>query len=477
MEELKSGEISIDIPRYSSESEIGETKSKKILMDIFKYSLGGLGVTLATNLTMSYLNFFLTDVFGITAFSVAGIMLVSRVVDAITDPVMGIGADRTKSRWGKFRPWMIFFAPVLGFAVFLLFYTPNIPESMKVIYAYGVFIFYSIAITIVSIPYFALVPVISKDSHTRTIIISWKSVMCQVAVLCISTFALPMVNMFGGGQKGWSTFGGIVGVAATIFVWIAADGAKAHDISSNTEVSKNTKNENKEENNFKILLKTKPLLVLVTAFGLSMFANTLVNSANMYYFKYILNKQNWIPTVMAVSMGASILASMILPKIEGIFGKKKAFIYSTLICIIPLILLGLNPNVTSIYSLLAQLILFGFMYGIASALPWAMIPDCIDYAEWKYGVQPNGLFTATFTFVQKCGIAIGGFLSSFLLGMAGFVANKDQVESSIKMIISLRFIIPAMLFLLVVVVLYFYEITPERTKEISKELEKRRDIA
>lgn len=241
MEELKSGDISIDIPRYSSEPEVGKIKNKNILVDIFKYSLGGLGVTLATNLTMSYLNFFLTDIFGITAFAVAGIMLVSRIVDAITDPVMGIGADRTKSRWGKFRPWMIFFAPVLGFAVFLLFYTPNIPESMKVIYAYGVFIFYSIAITIVSIPYFALVPVISKDSHTRTIIISWKSVMCQVAVLCISTFALPMVNMFGGGQKGWATFGGIVGVAATIFVWIAADGAKAHDIPSNTEVSNNSK--------------------------------------------------------------------------------------------------------------------------------------------------------------------------------------------------------------------------------------------
>ena len=452
-----------------------ETKNKSIYVDIFKYSLGGLGVTLVTNLTMSYLNFFLTDIFGITAFAVAGIMLVSRVVDAITDPVMGAIADRTKSRWGKFRPWMIFFAPVLGLAIFLLFYTPNISESMKVTYAYAIFIFYSIAITIVSIPYFALVPVLSKDAHTRTIIISWKSVACQVAVLFITTFALPLVNAFGGGERGWAMFGALIGVASTILVWVAADGAKTHDIIDNTEPVKMEKEiKEKEGSNFKILFKTKPLIVLVIAFGLSMFANTLVNSANMYYFKYILNRQEWIPTVMSVSMGGSILSSMILPKVEAMFGKKKAFIYSSIACIIPLVLLGINPDVTSMSLLLIQLVFFGFMYGIVSALPWAMVPECIDYAEWKYGVQPNGLFTATFTFVQKCGIAIGGFLSSFLLGVAGFVANQEQTAGAIKMIISLRFVIPAILFGLVVVALYFYEITPEKTREISKELENRR---
>lgn len=448
-------------------------ENKNIYVDIFKYSLGGLGVTLVTNLTMSYLNFFLTDVFGITAFAVAGIMLVSRIVDAITDPVMGAIADRTKSRWGKFRPWMIFFAPVLGLAIFLLFYTPNISESMKVTYAYAIFIFYSIAITIVSIPYFALVPVLSKDAHTRTIIISWKSVACQVAVLCITTFALPLVNAFGGGEKGWAMFGALIGVLSTLLIWVAADGAKTHDIITNTGPVKAIKEE--KQNDFKVLFKTRPLIVLVIAFGLSMFANTLVNSANMYYFKYILNRQEWIPTVMAVSMGASILSSMILPKVEAMFGKKKAFIYSSLACVIPLLLLTLNPKVESIFLLLVQLVFFGFMYGIASALPWAMVPECIDYAEWKYGVQPNGLFTATFTFVQKCGIAIGGFLSSFLLGVAGFIANQEQTAGAIKMIISLRFVIPAILFSLVVLTLYFYEITPEKTREISEELKKRRE--
>lgn len=447
-------------------------EQKNMYMDIFKYSVGGLGVTLITNLVMSYLNFFLTDIFGITAFAVAGIMLVSRIIDAVTDPVMGMIADRTKSRWGKFRPWILFFSPVLGIAIFALFYTPAISEEMKVIYAYAIFIFYSIAVTIVSVPYFALVPVLSKDAHIRTVIISWKSVMCQVAVLCITVFALPLVNIFGGGQKGWASFGALVGVVSTVLLWIAANGAKAHDTFSVSEAKKEKKKKNVTTQELKVLFKTKPLLILVLAFGASFLANTLLNSANMYYFKYILHKESWIPIVMFASMGASIIASMALPKLESKFGKKKLFIGTSLICAVPLLVLGIKPEV-SLPVLIMILVVFGFTYGLVSALPWAMVPDCIDYAEWKHGVQLNGLFTATFTFVQKCGTAVGGFLSGILLGAVGFVANQEQTQSVLNMIVSMRFIIPAVLFVVTVGVLYFYEITPEKTKEISEELKKR----
>lgn len=453
---------------------MNQAKANKNYVDIFKYSLGGLGLTLVTNLVMSYLNFFLTDIFGITAFAVAGIMLVSRIIDAVTDPVMGMIADKTKSKWGKFRPWIIFCAPFLGVSIFALFYTPSISEEMKVVYAYAIFIVYSIAVTLVSVPYFALVPVLSKDAHTRTIIISWKSVMCQVAVLCITVFALPLVNVFGGGQKGWASFGALIGVVSTVLLWVAANGARAYDKSTVSVQSEKREKHSVIGKELKILFTTKPLLILILAFGFSTLGNTLLNSANMYYFKYILHQENWIPIVMFASMGASILASMSLPKLEAKFGKKKLFISTSLICAIPLTLLGLKQTV-SLYVLILILVVFGFTYGLVSALPWAMVPDCIDFADWKYGVEPNGLFTAAFTFVQKCGTAIGGFLSGILLGVAGFVANQEQTKTALNMIISMRFFIPMVLFLITGVILYFYEITPEKTEEISKELEDRRN--
>lgn len=451
-------------------------REKNLYFNIFKYALGGLGVTLVTNLVMSYLNFFLTDIFGITAFAVAGIMLVSRIVDAVTDPVMGMIADKTKSKWGRFRPWLMFFAPVLGVVIFLLFYTPAISEEMKVVYAYVIFISYSIAVTIVSIPYYALVPVISKDANTRTLIISWKSIMCQVAVLFISAFALPIVNMFGGGQKGWAVVGAIVGVLSTLLMWVAANGSKPYDtpVEKKTETKVKSEENGKSNGELRVLFKTKPLIILVVAFGVTMLANTLMNSTNIYYFKYILHQEKWIPTVMSVSVISSILSSVCLPKLAAKFGKRNLFIICSVISAVPLTILGFTPNIT-LPLLLVLSFIVGFTTGLIISLPWAMVPDCIDFAEWKYGVQPNGLFTSAFTFVQKCGIAIGGFLSGMLLGIAGFVANQEQIKSSFNMILSLRNFVPAILFVLTIAILYFYEITPEKTKQISEELERRRN--
>ena len=120
----------------------------------------------------------------------------------------------------------------------------------------------------------------------------------------------------------------------------------------------------------------------------------------MYYFKYVLHKENWIPTVMFVTMSASILASMVLPKLEAKFGKRNLFMYTSILCAIPLFIIGFMPTMGMV-GLSVLLVVFGFFYGLVSALPWAMVPDCIDFAQWKYGVQPNGLFTATFTFITK----------------------------------------------------------------------------
>ena len=192
----------------------------------------------------------------------------------------------------------------------------------------------------------------------------------------------------------------------------------------------------------------------------------------MYYFKYVLHKENWIPTVMFETMSASILASMVLPKLEAKFGKRNLFMYTSILCAIPLFIIGFMPTMGMV-GLSVLLVVFGFFYGLVSALPWAMVPDCIDFAQWKYGVQPNGLFTATFTFIQKCATAIGGFLSGILLGFAGFIANQEQSAQALQMIINLRFFIPAVLFVLSILALYFYEITPKKTKEIAAELEKR----
>ena len=127
--------------------------------DVFKYSFGGLGSNLAFFLVMSFLTFFYTDIFGISSYVVATLMLISRFIDAFTDPIMGMLGDNTRSKMGKYRPWIIFGAPVLGVLIFLLFTAPEMSPTMKVVYAYVIYILYSLASTVVNIPYHALTPV------------------------------------------------------------------------------------------------------------------------------------------------------------------------------------------------------------------------------------------------------------------------------------------------------------------------------
>lgn len=165
--------------------------------DVLKYSFGGMGSNLAFFLVMSYLTFFYTDIFGISSYVVATLMLVSRFIDAFTDPIMGMLGDNTRSKMGKYRPWIIFGAPVLGLLVFLLFTAPEMSATMKVVYAYVIYILYSLASTVVNIPYHALTPVISKDPQQRTVIVTWKQGMGTVSQFIITILALPLVELFG----------------------------------------------------------------------------------------------------------------------------------------------------------------------------------------------------------------------------------------------------------------------------------------
>ena len=154
--------------------------------DVFKYSFGGLGSNLAFFLVMSFLTFFYTDIFGISSYVVATLMLISRFIDAFTDPIMGMLGDNTRSKMGKYRPWIIFGAPVLGVLIFLLFTAPEMSPTMKVVYAYVIYILYSLASTVVNIPYHALTPALSEDPQQRTEIVAWKQGMGTVSQFVIT---------------------------------------------------------------------------------------------------------------------------------------------------------------------------------------------------------------------------------------------------------------------------------------------------
>lgn len=438
--------------------------------DVLKYSFGGMGSNLAFFLVMSYLTFFYTDFFGISSYVVATLMLVSRFIDAFTDPIMGMLGDNTRSKMGKYRPWIIFGAPVLGLLVFLLFTAPEMSATMKVVYAYVIYILYSLASTVVNIPYHALTPVISKDPQQRTVIVTWKQGMGTVSQFIITILALPLVELFGGGKQGWAIYGALIGILTTVSFWICAWGGKKYDKVDET-VSKEKFN---FKENIQLITKNKPMLMLMIAFGTDVLANATYSAVNMYYFKYVLGRVDLVAPVATAILIGGIVSLPFLPFLSKLLGKKRLYWFGSLLSILPLAVMWIKPT-APVIILMSMMGAFGFMSRIPSNMGWAMLPECSDYAEWKYGKRGDGLLSSSLTFINKFGMAIGGFIASFFLGLVGFVANQDQSEVVLNMIVFLRFGMPILGYIASLISMHFYEITSEKYEEIRKDLDKRQN--
>lgn len=295
--------------------------------DVFKYSFGGLGSNLAFFLVMSFLTFFYTDIFGISSYVVATLMLISRFIDAFTDPIMGMLGDNTRSKMGKYRPWIIFGAPVLGVLIFLLFTAPEMSPTMKVVYAYVIYILYSLASTVVNIPYHALTPVLSEDPQQRTEIVAWKQGMGTVSQFVITILALPLVELFGGGKQGWALYGALIGIMTTVSFWICAWGGKKYD-KVDVEVKKEKFN---LKENLQLLACNKPMLMLMIAFGTDVLANATYSAVNMYYFKYVLGREDLVSPVATAILVGSIISIPLLPPLTKLIGKKEIILVWKLI--------------------------------------------------------------------------------------------------------------------------------------------------
>lgn len=443
-------------------------KGKTDYLNFAKYAMGGAGFSMTNVIVLSYLTFFCTDIFGISSLTVAGLMLVTQIIDAITDPLMGIIADHTRTKSGRYRPYLIWGAPVLGVLIYLLFSAPDLSQTMKVVFIYVAYIAYSLAFTVVGIPFTSLVPVLAKDPTERTMVVSWKNIMIQVGRFFITSFALPIVEAFGGGATGWGRFGALVGVLITLCFWCVAWGLKPYD-TIDLAVERPKVNMLKE---LHLITKNRPLLMLMVAFGTDMIANSALMAANMYYFKYVLNREDLVPvTSMALTI-TGVLANLAIPYLVKNVGKKRLYWLGSLLSIIPLTVLMLKPVVPS-SALIVLITLFGLISTIPSALAWAMLPDCVDYAEYVTGVNGNGVVSSTFSFMNKfCG-AIGSSVASYLLGIFGFVANEAQTETVLTIIVFLRFGIPILGYIASLIAMHFYDLTDEKHREIRAALDAR----
>jgi glycoside/pentoside/hexuronide:cation symporter, GPH family len=433
---------------------------------------------------MVYLAYFYTDVFGISAASVATMLLVSRILDGVSDVIVGSWADRTETRWGKFRPFILFGCVPFAVMGFLTFTTPDFDNAGKLVWAYITYNGLMTLYTIVNIPYTALLGVSTPNSAERTKLSSVKFIFAFSAGIVVSATLLPLAKLLGGDNPrlGWQLAFAVYGVVAIIFFLITFFGTKERVKAPKVQGSSIGKD-------LRQLVSNRPWLILVSITLTFILFCAVRGSVSTHYIKYFIYDgqpdrplsfmgnsftfEGLTSAFHTLGQAASVAGVVLLGFASGKMAKKTAFF----------IAFGISLVCTAAYFFLqpgqvgAMFILQALGSFAGAPLPvllWAMYADTADYGEWKNERRTTGLIFSASTMSQKIGWAFGAFFALQLLDMVGFQANlapSDDVKQGLVWLVSL---LPVVFGVISIVLMIFYPLGEARMKEIGEDLARRR---
>ena len=433
------------------------------------YGIGDLGFNFYWANISAFLLIFYTDTFGISAAAAGTMMLISKIIDAFADPIIGAFGDRTKSRHGNFRPYLIWFGLPLAAAGVLTYTTPDLSEGGKLIWAYGTFSFMMIAYSLLNIPYSALAGVISSNSQERTTLISFRFIGAFTGTIIVNYYTLSLVKWLGGANelRGWQLTMGLYGIlAAIIFVIVF--------LSTKERVKNPPQQKSKVSDDIKDLLNNGPWLVLFSLALIIMITITMRSGATIYYIKYFVNRPDLIKYFLTSYSVAMVVGASITPILTLYIDKKLLMVI--LMSITGLLSIGFFfiPK-DAIELIFVVNILIGLALGPKSPLAFSMYADTADYTEWKTGRRATGLTFAAANFSQKLGGALASFIIGLVLAAMGYVANTAQSNASQTGIVVLISIIPGVFALLAAFVMKFYKLNNKQISTIQLELKARKE--
>ena len=483
---------------------MNNTSHKLSVREKVGYSLGDLAANLVFQTLMTYLAYFYTDIYGLETNHASAIILTVGLVAAFGfNPVIGAIADRTSSRWGKFRPWILFTAIPLGVAALFAFSTPDFEYKGKVIYAVITYTFLLLLYAANNLPYSALSGVITGDMGERNSISSYRFVAVMFAQFFVQVFMLPIIESAGGGDKA-------VGIEI-VMTWLAIIGTVMLLITFFTtreRIVPTPEQKSSVKEDLADLFKNRPWVIMLVVTTLVFITLAMKGGSYVYYFENYVDEEKLSAFIQPlldflssvginffgenpVSAGFGLFnAGGILFMIVGItlskrfadkYGKRDVFMIALFISTLFIVLFYFfNPE--SVELIFASQILHGFFYGLTIPLLWAMIADVADYSEWKNNRRATAIIFSAMMVGLKGGLSIGSALLTWILGVFGYITKEAAVagellvqpESAIqgtKMLVS---IFPALPFFIAIGLLFFYEINKSKELIIQKELEERR---
>lgn len=418
---------------------------------------------------------FYTDVFGLTPTDAATMFLFTRLIDIVTDPTIGIIADRTNSRWGKYRPWVILGSIPLGLAGYLMFITPDMDYTGKLIFAWVSYSLAMLIYTIVQIPYSALMGVMTSDAQERTDLSTFRFFFAFGGQMIITGPTFWLVEYFSGGSgemadqaRGYQNTLGLFMVLATALYFFTFFSTKER---VTVEPSKEKKSD-----------VAGDLGVLVTNFGwLVLFASAFFNLLHvavrngslLYYFDYYVGDVSKFPTFGLIG-GSFFLAGIVGANILARYVNKRIIL---IVCTCSVgVLLGLFYLIPpdNYPMMIALHCLISVISGPIPVLIYVLYAELADYIEWKSGRKVMALVYSTMTTGVKVGLTLGVSIAGYLLGLAGYVANQDQTPQALEAIVLLATIVPGICAVLSGLCIVLYPVTDKDMKVVEKELAARR---
>ena len=462
--------------------------AKSTLKEKIAYGFGDMSSSMFWKIFSYYLPFFYSNIFGLSLIDAGVLVLVTRIWDAVSDPMMGIIADRTNTKWGKYRPFLLWVAPLFSICGILLFTTPDWNYGAKLIWAYVTYIMMMTVYTGINVPYGAMLGVMTDDSNEKTVFSSFRMFFAYGGSFLALFLWEPLTNMMGGynTKEGW--FWGMVVIASACFVmFILCFLLTREHLKTISTVSVG--------DDFKSLLSNKPWWLLIGAALCSNLFNTVRGATVAYFFLDIIGTEVYMSffglaflfyagLFLGIGEVSNMVGVALCVPIANKLGKKTTFIFVNAALVVLSIAFFFVPCTPGgFWTMLILQTVISVFTGIMSPLIWSMYADVSDYAELKFKTASTGLIFSSSSMAQKFGGAIGGAAVLWLLDGFGYITDATQLaqgvaqpELALSCLRWLMSFIPACVALLSMCVVWFYPLTTERINAINAELKELRAI-
>lgn len=409
----------------------------------------------------AFLLFYYTDYAGVSAFAVGTIMMVSRLFDGVSDIIMGVIVDRTKSKYGKARPWILRMCIPFAISGVLLFSVPTSwAETPKLIY---VFITYNLVSTVVytaiNVPYSALNALMTQNPYERSVLSIFRNLLATAGTLTINIFTLPLVEFFGNNALAWTkTFFifGIVAIIAFLYTFLGT----SERVKSVAQLQSTENNDVPVLVGIKALFKNKYWIMMTGMLALFFLMYAINGGSTVYYAKDILGDKNLVGTINGIFNIVQICGMFFIAMMIKKFGKRNIFALGLVLDIIGMLILNYSNGVMSL--IIISSVIRGLGNACGGATMWAMVSDTIDYGEWKTGYRTEGLVNSACSFGWKIGNGIGSALLGLILEAGGYVGTAITQTETALFSIEICFIwIPIAIYVIGLVIMSFYHLDKE----------------